>query len=467
MDAQNPRRSKRLRTFKSEDEDDEDNRPASAGPSNNPPAIPQMPGPAHRPMMAPMGNIDPSLGPANAFGSDVGHFMPPGLGPDPAWMSPNRDPLMYPPFGGPQGNGFDHMGQHQYQGHRQGQPQYQAGQQHQGQQLYHGSHQQQGQQHMPMNHYSNPFSNNSMGMNPHNAFYPANDFRGNGPDLRIAQPYGMSPLQSTQGQGMGDSPTASTGLPALGGPVGLAAPTALSGMAAAAQPPKPVIKVGSVEHTYMKEKLSLDPSNQTDDHQQYQKQITAILGKDKESSYVPIDIPGEEPKRRGKKKAKEEKGEAPAMMKRRAPEMLEVAPLMTIEEKLKAIGKKKSLKAGMSGAERKAVAEHNNNVAKEARKFHKLKNNLSAKRGRQKRTNRTLQLMETKAHALAERNYWKARAFSLGADRDEWVNMPKEQRDDHVADFRIDPDDLLKGDGISADSGALFGDDDEGSLLEE
>ncbi|CRK42420.1 hypothetical protein BN1723_000828, partial [Verticillium longisporum] len=47
------------------------------------------------------------------------------------------------------------------------------------------------------------------------------------------------------------------------------------------------------------------------------------------------------------------------------------------------------------------------------------------------------------AQAQAERNFWKARAVTQGASEEEWDVVPEGVRDDLVADFRIDPDDLL------------------------
>ncbi|KAM0328181.1 hypothetical protein ACHAQA_005588 [Verticillium albo-atrum] len=163
--------------------------------------------------------------------------------------------------------------------------------------------------------------------------------------------------------------------------------------------------------------------------------IRAILNKDK----VPIPEPKPETPEKPKRVKKRKVVQLQPGEKRRCPEMVEVLPYSDAPTWPQR--RRKSNK--MSDAEKELIDATNADLDRQIREWNKKKNNESAKRGRQRRQNRVSRLTEDLAQAQAERNFWQARAVAQGADADEWKDAPEGVKDDLVADFRIDPDDLL------------------------
>ncbi|EEY14913.1 predicted protein [Verticillium alfalfae VaMs.102] len=148
-----------------------------------------------------------------------------------------------------------------------------------------------------------------------------------------------------------------------------------------------------------------------------QSEIRAILNKDK----VPVATERDDASERGKKIRKRKMNKLEPGQKRRAPKMHSKMPEW----------------------EKEQIDAANADIDRQVKEWNKKKNNESAKRGRQRRQNRVNRLTEDLAQAQAERNFWKARAVNQGASEEEWDAVPEGLRDDLVADFRIDPDDLL------------------------
>ncbi|KAG7107727.1 hypothetical protein HYQ45_014826 [Verticillium longisporum] len=166
-----------------------------------------------------------------------------------------------------------------------------------------------------------------------------------------------------------------------------------------------------------------------------QGEIRAILNKDK----VPVATEREDTLEKGKKTRKRKMNKLEPGQKRRAPKMVDVLPYN--DPPTWPPRRRKHSK--MTEMEKEQIDAANADIDRQVKEWNKKKNNESAKRGRQRRQNRVNRLTEDLAQAQAERNFWKARAVTQGASEEEWDAVPEGVRDDLVADFRIDPDDLL------------------------
>ncbi|KAH6685702.1 hypothetical protein F5X68DRAFT_232685 [Plectosphaerella plurivora] len=163
--------------------------------------------------------------------------------------------------------------------------------------------------------------------------------------------------------------------------------------------------------------------------------VVMILDQNKEYSYLPIEAP----KQKGKKASSST--EQPVLYRKRsAPELVDLTPLPTDDG---GISDDVDIRSDMSDETRLRAEMKNNKNEKKKVLLARHKNNISARRGRERRMNRAMLLAEGRAQALAERNYWKARAYGLGADAFEWLAMPDAERNDFIADFRVDIDSLL------------------------
>ncbi|KAM0277122.1 hypothetical protein ACHAQH_006066 [Verticillium albo-atrum] len=167
-----------------------------------------------------------------------------------------------------------------------------------------------------------------------------------------------------------------------------------------------------------------------------QDEIRTILNKDKVSAAIDGK---DEAVEKGKKQRKRRTTKLEPGEKRRAPEMVDVLPYN--DPPIWPPRRRKSLR--MTEAEKEEIDASNADLDRQMKEWNKKKNNESAKRGRQRRQNRLNRLTEDLAQAQAERNFWKARAVAQGAGADEWNEVPEDAKDDVVADFRINPDDLL------------------------
>ncbi|EGY13952.1 uncharacterized protein VDAG_00634 [Verticillium dahliae VdLs.17] len=166
-----------------------------------------------------------------------------------------------------------------------------------------------------------------------------------------------------------------------------------------------------------------------------QSEIRAILNKDK----VPVATERDDASERGRKTRKRKMNKLEPGQKRRAPKMVDVLPYN--DPPTWPPRRRKHSK--MTEMEKEQIDAANADIDRQVKEWNKKKNNESAKRGRQRRQNRVNRLTEDLAQAQAERNFWKARAVTRGASEEEWDVVPEGVRDDLVADFRIDPDDLL------------------------
>ncbi|KAL9942398.1 hypothetical protein D7B24_003413 [Verticillium nonalfalfae] len=166
-----------------------------------------------------------------------------------------------------------------------------------------------------------------------------------------------------------------------------------------------------------------------------QSEIRAILNKDK----VPVATERDDASERGKKIRKRKMNKLEPGQKRRAPKMVDVLPYN--DPPTWPPRRRKHSK--MAEWEKEQIDTANADIDRQVKEWNKKKNNESAKRGRQRRQNRVNRLTEDLAQAQAERNFWKVRAVTQGASEEEWDAVPESLRDDLVADFRIDPDDLL------------------------
>ncbi|KAG7116737.1 hypothetical protein HYQ44_006364 [Verticillium longisporum] len=166
-----------------------------------------------------------------------------------------------------------------------------------------------------------------------------------------------------------------------------------------------------------------------------QSEIRATLNKDK----VPVATERDDASERGRKTRKRKMNKLEPGQKRRAPKMVDVLPYN--DPPTWPPRRRKHSK--MTEMEKEQIDAANADIDRQVKEWNKKKNNESAKRGRQRRQNRVNRLTEDLAQAQAERNFWKARAVTQGASEEEWDVVPEGVRDDLVADFRIDPDDLL------------------------
>lgn len=174
---------------------------------------------------------------------------------------------------------------------------------------------------------------------------------------------------------------------------------------------------------------------------QIEQDVVNILQESKEYSYISSVPPTKKKKKKkGKKASQPAEGEEIIWLKRTAPELVDITPLPQDPGN---IPEDVQMRPDMTPHERRQAEIMNNENGIRREDFNRHKNNISARRGRERRANRARQLAEDKARGLAERNYWKARAYGLGADSFEWDMMPTEQKEDYVADFRVDIDSLL------------------------
>jgi hypothetical protein len=160
-----------------------------------------------------------------------------------------------------------------------------------------------------------------------------------------------------------------------------------------------------------------------------------ILEQNKEYSYLPVEVP----KQKGKKPSADQE-EQPLLCKRQAPVLAE---LSSFSQDNTDIGEDVPIRPDMTPEERQHAEALNNENATRRMDILRHRNNISARRGRERRANRAKLLAEGRAQALAERNYWKARAYGLGADALEWLAMPDAEKEDFAADFRVDLETLL------------------------
>lgn len=127
--------------------------------------------------------------------------------------------------------------------------------------------------------------------------------------------------------------------------------------------------------------------------------------------------------------------------KRKAGQLEEVVPLIKRPGRRQLIDIDENMPAG---PERQRLEKINNERAEMDKAEDRKRNNDSAKAGRQKRNNALIIQLEQVAHARAERNFWRARAFGLGAGKNEWADMPEDEKEDMIADFRQDVNELLR-----------------------